>query len=101
MLLAVAAARHYVGDSGIYAVAAISGLTDMDAITLTTSRMAVGDPGATGAAWRAIVIAVISNLACKAGIVAALGGFGLFKRIAPPFAIQMAAGVAILLLWRD
>jgi uncharacterized membrane protein (DUF4010 family) len=99
VVLAVAAGREFFGDRGIYAVAALSGLTDMDAITLTTSRMAAGNGMSPGTAWRAILIAAIANLVCKAGIVAVLGGSVLFKRTAGLFALHIAAGVAVLLMW--
>jgi uncharacterized membrane protein (DUF4010 family) len=99
VVLAVAAGKHWLGDRGIYVVAAVSGLTDMDAITLSTSRMAASGALATETTWRAIVIATIANLACKAGIVALLGGPALFRRIAVLFGIQASAGIALLLLW--
>ena len=38
VLLALAAAQHYAGGGGLYAVAGLSGLTEMDAITLSTAR---------------------------------------------------------------
>jgi uncharacterized membrane protein (DUF4010 family) len=99
VVLAVAAGKHWLGDRGIFVVAAVSGLTDMDAITLSTSRMAASGALATETTWRAIVIATIANLACKAGIVALLGGPALFRRIAVLFGIQASAGIALLLLW--
>jgi uncharacterized membrane protein (DUF4010 family) len=99
VLLAVAAARFYFGDRGIYAVAALSGLTDMDAITLTTSRLAARDTLSTTAAWRSILIAAIANLAFKTAIVGALGGTTLLARVAALFAIQVAAGLGILIFW--
>ncbi len=97
VLLAVAAGKHWLGDRGLYLVAAISGLTDMDAITLSTSRMAARGAVETGAAWRAIVIASMANLAFKAGIVAAVGGRAIFVRIVPVFGIVFATAVAMLL----
>nr|HOP41744.1 DUF4010 domain-containing protein [Geobacteraceae bacterium] len=39
VLLAVAAAKEYFGDRGLYLVAALSGLTDIDAITLSTAHI--------------------------------------------------------------
>jgi uncharacterized membrane protein (DUF4010 family) len=99
VLLAVAAAKQYLGDRGIYAVAAISGLTDMDAITLSTSRMAADGLIATATAWRAIIVATIANLAFKAGIVAFLGGMALAARVGVLFGINIAVGVALLLVW--
>lgn len=98
VLLAVAFARDRFGTAGLYAVAAISGLTDVDAITLSTSRLVVGglDPS-TG--WRAILLAGLSNLVFKAGIVAVLGSRGLFGRIALLFGLALAGGGLILWLW--
>ena len=40
VLLASAGAREHLGTSGLFGVAAISGLTDMDAITISCARMA-------------------------------------------------------------
>lgn len=99
VLLAVAAAKQYFGDRGIYAVAAVSGLTDVDAITLSTSRMSAEGTIATGTAWRAIVVATIANLVFKGGIVAVLGGPTLRARIVWLFAINIVVGVLLLLLW--
>ncbi len=99
VLVAVAAAKHYVGDQGIYAVAAISGLTDMDAITLSTSRMAAENSIATSTAWRAIIVAAIANIIFKTGIIAVLGGPMLLARIAPLYMVNILVGIGLLLLW--
>jgi uncharacterized membrane protein (DUF4010 family) len=96
VLLAVAAGKHWFGERGLYIVAAISGLTDMDAITLSTARMAARDAIETGVAWRAIVIASMANLVFKAGIVAVVGGRAIFVRLLPIFGIVFAVGVALL-----
>ena len=98
ILLAVAFARDRFGTAGLYTVAAISGLTDVDAITLSTSRLVAGglDPS-TG--WRAILLAGLSNLVFKAGIAAVLGSWGLFGRIALLFGLALAGGGLILWLW--
>jgi uncharacterized membrane protein (DUF4010 family) len=98
ILLAVAFARERFGTAGLYTVAAISGLTDVDAITLSTSRLVAGglDPG-TG--WRAILLAAMSNLIFKGGIVAVLGSRGLFARVALLFGLALGGGGLILWLW--
>lgn len=96
VLLAVAAGRHWFGERGLYIVAAISGLTDMDAITLSTSRMAARGAVETSAAWRAIVIASMANLVFKAGIVAVVGGRAVFMRLLPIFGMVFGVGVALL-----
>jgi len=102
VLFALAAARHYqgaVGGEGLYVVAGLSGLTDMDAITLSTARMfkdAALDP-ADG--WRLIVVAAMANLVFKATMAGVLGGRVLLQKIAILFAFPMAGGLAMLLLF--
>jgi uncharacterized membrane protein (DUF4010 family) len=99
VLVAVAASRHWFGERGILVAAGISGLTDMDAITLTTSRMSSAGNLPPETAWRAIVLAAVCNLLFKEIVVAALGAFGLARRLAIWFGIQIAAGLALLALW--
>jgi uncharacterized membrane protein (DUF4010 family) len=99
VLLAVAFARERFGTAGLYTVAAISGLTDVDAITLSTSRLVEGAGLDVRTGWRTILLASMSNLVFKAGIVAVLGGGRLFLRVALLFSVALAAGAAILWLW--
>lgn len=99
VLLAVVAARHYFGDRGVYLAAGISGLTDMDAITLSTSRMSASGLLASSAAWRSIVLAILSNLAFKAVLVGLLGGWALARRVGALFAVQIAIGLVLLAAW--
>lgn len=99
VLLAVAAARDVLGDRGLYAVAAASGLTDMDAITLSSSRLVAQGQLEASTAWRAIVLALISSLAFKGATVWAIGGGRLARRVLPIFAAQAAVGAALLALW--
>jgi uncharacterized membrane protein (DUF4010 family) len=99
VLLAVAAARTWFGTQGIYAIAALSGLTDLDAITLSTARLTATGSVTPETLWRVTVIAMLSNLAFKLGIVRALGGPSLFRRVAPFYAIGFVVAAALLLLW--
>ena len=99
VLLAVAAARDHLGDRGVYVAAGISGLTDMDAITLSTSRMGARGALPLGIVWRSIVIAIVANLAFKAVVASALGGRSLGLRVGALFAFQIAVGLALLGLW--
>lgn len=96
VLLAVAAAKHYFGNAGLYVVAGLSGLTDMDAITLSTARMASGGEIDPVFAGKLILIASMANLLFKAGIAGALGGLRLFRTVAALFAIQLATGITLL-----
>ena len=99
ILLAVAAARDHLGSVGLYGVAVLSGLTDMDAITLSTAELMNTDSLDLLVGWRVILIAALANLAFKGGIVAVLGGKTLFKRIALVYGISLIAGLAILFFW--
>jgi uncharacterized membrane protein (DUF4010 family) len=99
VLLAVAAAREYFGQSGLYVVAVLSGLTDMDAITLSVTQLVNSGQITTGTGWRLILVASMANLAFKAGTVAVLGERRLFWRVAVSFGAAAAAGAALLLFW--
>jgi uncharacterized membrane protein (DUF4010 family) len=88
-----------VGARGVYALAAVSGLTDVDAITLSSLRMqAIGALDLT-VAVAAISIAVGTNLLLKAIIVFVVGGRKIGRDTAiaflPSFA-ALAGGLAIL-----
>ncbi len=102
VLFALAAAKRYFGDSGeqaMYAVAALSGLTDLDAVTLSTARMSTGDPQIAAEGWRLVVVAAIANFAAKAGLAAVLGNRRLLGRVLAFFSVPVGAGVLILWLW--
>ncbi len=82
------------GDRGLYLASALSGLTDVDAITLSTLRMqGIGQVDAV-VAVRAIVVAIAANAAFKSGIAAFAGGAALGRRCAAGLACTVA-GLAI------
>ncbi|MFM2166178.1 MAG: hypothetical protein RIS79_549 [Verrucomicrobiota bacterium] len=99
VLLVVATAREHFGNFGLYAAAAISGLTDMDAITLSTSRLVSTGHLESGTAWRMILLGGLSNIAFKMVLAALLGARGFIKPIVTGFGIALLGGAAILLLW--
>jgi uncharacterized membrane protein (DUF4010 family) len=100
VLLAVAAARQYLGQSGLYAVAAVSGLTDVDAITLSISRLI--DSGSVDAetGWRLILVGALANLGFKGAIVLAIGGMELFRAVLPYFVAALTGGSLLLVFWK-
>ena len=65
VLLAVAVAKQHFGSAGLYVVAVLSGLTDLDAITLSTGQLAGSNMIDTLTAWRVVLIAVMSNFLFK------------------------------------
>jgi uncharacterized membrane protein (DUF4010 family) len=99
ILFAVAAVKERFGSSGLYVVAALSGLTDVDAITLSTSALVKAErlPAATG--WRVIVVATLSNLLFKFGAVVALGHRRLWLTLAAAYGLALLAGVGLLIFW--
>ncbi len=99
VLFAIAAAQDLLGDAGLYAAAMVSGLTDVDAITLSTSQLVDDGRLEAGTGWRLILVAVLSNLVFKVGLATTLGSRGFAKRLAAMGAVAVAAGVAIVLLW--
>lgn len=101
ILLAVAFAQEHLGSAGVYATAAIGGLADLDAITLSNAQLSASGNVAASTAWRAIVVASIANGLTKVVIVIALGGRPLARRTVPLFAILFAVSLAVLLLWPD
>jgi len=100
IILAIAAARETYGDPGLYVIATISGLTDVDAITLSTANLIEAGRLDPGSGWRAIVLASLSNLVFKGALGSALGGLALLKHLAPLFLTSIAAGITVLLLWQ-
>ncbi len=99
VLIGVAATKEHFGSSGLYAVAIVSGLTDMDAITLSTAELMNKGSLDLMTGWRVILIAALANLVFKAGIVAFVGGKTILLRIVPVFGLAFATGLAILFFW--
>jgi len=67
VMVAAEALRRYAGDVGVYSVAFISGLTDVDAITLSILQM-VERELAPNVAEQAILIAALANTTVKMGL---------------------------------
>jgi uncharacterized membrane protein (DUF4010 family) len=87
------------GNRGLYVVSLVSGLTDVDAITLTSLRMHGMNRLATVDATTAIALAVLSNLGFKSVLAGVIGGPGLMRRILPGMCavgIGVAAGLLLL-----
>ncbi|KAA9325628.1 MgtC/SapB family protein [Adhaeribacter soli] len=99
--LATAFAKDKFGSSGVYGVAIISGLTDVDAITLSTSRLMHNGKLQADAGWRIILVAVLSNLAFKAALTGILGNRKLFARVGVLFGLALAAGLLVLFFWPE
>ncbi|QIG51161.1 MgtC/SapB family protein [Nordella sp. HKS 07] len=95
MLLAVAA-RHFFGEAGLIGLAAISGLADVDAITLSMAKAA--QAGVTAGPALAILTAVGVNTLAKTGYAAYVGGARIGALTASGAALSFAAAAAGYLL---
>jgi uncharacterized membrane protein (DUF4010 family) len=85
------------GESGVFASAALAGLTDMDALTYGMSRLAQ-DPALVSVAARALVLGVIVNTGFKTVLAATLGSPAYRRLVVPGLLIVAAAGGAGLWL---
>jgi len=90
---------EYAGEGGLYGVAAIAGLTDVDAITLSTLRLFTLGKIADAQVATIIAIGFLSNLGLKLVLAFAIGGRSLGLRcLLPMLATGIGAGGALLLL---
>jgi uncharacterized membrane protein (DUF4010 family) len=89
-------ARGWLGTSGVLATGAISGLVDVDAVTVSMTRMATAptDPLSLSAAAAAILVASVVNTLVKVGIAAAIGNRRLTLLTAGTVAASLGAGAA-------
>lgn len=96
VLLAAAWLSDYAGSRGLYLLALVSGLTDVDAITLSSLRLF--EQGRIGEMQTvtAVAIAYLANLAFKFGMVFAVGGAVMARLCLWP-ALAVAAGMGSVL----
>jgi uncharacterized membrane protein (DUF4010 family) len=98
VILAARAAQARLGTAGLWAVAAVGGLVDVDSVSVAAARMR--QQGITvEAASGAFLLATLSNLMFKAGAVMVVGGRELALRVVPAFA-ALAAATGLLLVFR-
>lgn len=99
IVFATAAVKERFGGQALYVIAVISGVVDVDAITLSTAQLAAAERVDTTTTWQVILIASLVNLVFKAGVALMLGSAKLFLRVALAFGVAIAGGVLILLAW--
>lgn len=91
--------RQWLNTSGVYASGALSGMADIDAITISTVKWAAGDAAQTGTAANIVVIAVLSNTLFK-GTMSMLRGTPYLRRmVALSFGVLLLCGM-IWIAWR-
>jgi|Deesub1362A_J573_1020465.scaffolds.fasta_scaffold00885_11 uncharacterized membrane protein (DUF4010 family) len=96
ILVLARAAQLYVGEAGIYLSSLVSGLADVDAITLSMASLSAAPDGLPlTVASRAIVIATVSNTVVKGGLVLLTGAPSLRKVILPGFLLILALALVL------
>lgn len=95
--LALAAAQHTFGEAGSYAVSALSGLTDVNAIVLSTARLVGTERLSAASGVDMMVIAYLSNLLAKGALAAVVGTREMARAVALAFGFTFVAGVLVIL----
>ena len=99
VLLISRAAQMYLGETGLYLSSIISGLADVDAITLSMAELSrTGVLGMDQAAL-AIVLATMSNTLVKGGIAIIAGSSTLRKSIIPAVVMILVVGLVSAILF--
>jgi uncharacterized membrane protein (DUF4010 family) len=91
IMLCTRMAANWFGPAGVWALGALSGIMDVDPITLSMAK-AVRDGGAAGFAASVILLASLTNAAAKAAIGATFGGARLGLLLGASMAVAAAAG---------
>jgi uncharacterized membrane protein (DUF4010 family) len=99
ILLIARAATEYLGQGGIFAVAAVSAVADVDAVTIAFAQL-----GARDAMWRtpaaAIALAVVTNTMVKLGIAWWRGAGSFRPRVSAALgAMAVAGGLAAVVVY--
>jgi len=95
ILLLVETGRQLLGDTGIYLISVLSGMADVDAITLSLSRSARGELD-NQVATLGIYLAVFSNSLVKAGLIGLVGGRRLALATVPVMLGGLLLGLLVL-----
>jgi uncharacterized membrane protein (DUF4010 family) len=98
VMMAMHAIREFWGTSGVFTSAAILGLTDVDALTVTMARD-VAQSMSPGVAARAIAIGVLMNTLMKLGLTLVFGSRA-FKMIAGAWLGAMLVAIAVALIYQ-
>lgn len=87
----------YFASKGVYIISFISGIADVDAITVSLSQLAKSSISLE-TAENGIIIAVLTNIAVKGGIAMWFGSREFGKSILGIFALLVIVGIALVML---
>ena len=92
IMILARAVREWMGDPGLYGLAAVSGLVDVDAITLSVASMAKHGETTTAIAAAVILVPAAVNTAVKPALVTAICGARMGLQVAAPLLAALLAG---------
>lgn len=98
ILVVARAAQLYFGDTGVYISSLLSGLADVDAITLSLAQLSQAGGLDINVAAQAIILAVIANTVAKGSIVLLGGAVQLKRAITPGLVLVLLTAIAFGLL---
>ena len=96
VLLAAAWLSDWLGNSGLYGVALVSGLTDVDAITLSSLRLHNLDKLPMSVVVNVITLAILANLAFKSALALSIGGWQMARHAV---AGMGTVGLGLIVTW--
>ena len=92
------ALKEWFGEGGVLALAAASGIADVDAITLSLARMSQSDL-VVRVAVMGIVIAAAANNLVKGGMATVIGGRAIGLRVGLPLLASAIGGLLTVWIW--
>lgn len=92
MAVLVPAAKEWLGAPGIYALAALSGLADVDATVISVARMQGAGGLMVATAVLAVGLTTVANMVTKASIAWKIGGAAVGWPVLRGYAVAMAVG---------
>jgi uncharacterized membrane protein (DUF4010 family) len=93
VLVVVRAANEYLGSAGVYVASILTGLTDVDSITLSVADLSLAGELEHQVASIAIALAALVNTTVKGVMVMSLGSNELRRVVVRAVAIVLAAGI--------
>lgn len=100
VIFGAAFAREKWGSQGLLIMAVLSGITDMDAITLSTAKLVHTNKMTAPEGAPVIITAAISNVFFKGVIAGIWGGRRMFLGLLLPWSLSLICGVFLLFFWR-
>jgi uncharacterized membrane protein (DUF4010 family) len=100
MLLGARAAQAELGTGGLWAVAVLGGLLDVDSVAVAAASLRKSEVATLEAAGGAYLVATLANLVVKAAIVVLVSGRPLARHALPSFGVLAAGTLALLAFWR-